>query len=112
MNSVFDGHLTNNVHQHEFVPPQESGGKLSQGFRDFHIFIISIMNYSRIRNSEFIKNLNLKSKVVGQFRFGLYLREPKFTSPTRRTLKINKKVTLRFEKVTIRDFGMSSIIRC
>ena len=46
MNSVLDGRLTNNVHQRELVPHQETGGKLSQGFRDFQIFIISIMNYS------------------------------------------------------------------
>ena len=53
MNSVLDGRLTNNVHQRELVPHQETGGKLSQGFRDFQIFIISIMNYSSwIRNSE------------------------------------------------------------
>ena len=48
-----DGQRTNNVHQREFVPHQESGGKLMHGFRDFQIFIISIMNYSSwIRNSE------------------------------------------------------------
>ena len=65
-----------------------------------------------IQNSWNVQNLNRKSKVVGQFWFGCYLWKTKFTSPTRCTLKINKKVVLRFEKFAIRDFAMSSIIRC
>ena len=64
-----DGSETNNVRQHEFVPLQQSERKLWNGFRDFQIFIISIMDYSvdqkfRMAKSKWTKISNLRRTVL------------------------------------------------